>query len=197
MTQLNRLSRLLILLAAITALTVAFTGTASAASSDYSSPDGICYTNGWCHWNEVCYDTFGGCYFDFWCPNGATSPGQCLYYGGFAPYATAASSASGSGSSGSSNNSSTGVITGGSFDLGNSGTDQGGESTVTGGSFDGGSIDGEVIGYQNCNTFGNCIDIGSGSSGSNSSSDAVSSMWEMNNLRLVLDGLWKTVYFPF
>ena len=89
-------------------------GTASAATKDYASPDGTCYSSGWCHWNEVCYDAFGGCYFDFWCPQGATSPGQCSYYGGFQPYATAVSSASGPGVTTSTSTSSASSAGGGS-----------------------------------------------------------------------------------
>ena len=175
MTQLNRFTRLLILIAAITALSVAFTGTASAASSDYSSPDGVCYTSGWCHWNEVCYDSFGGCYFDFWCPNGATSPGQCLYYGGFAPYATAASSASGPGTSNnaSSSSSNTDTITGGSFTIGSgaaAASASGSTDTISGGSFDiNHVVDGDIIGYDNGCGYFSCIVIGS--TALNSSSD--------------------------
>lgn len=121
-------------------------GTASAATKDYASPDGTCYSSGWCHWNEVCYDAFGGCYFDFWCPQGATDTGRCSYYGGFQPYAGAASSASGVGtststssasdsgvSSGSSSSSATNVITS-TATIDNS-TNPGGVVTLTGSNY--------------------------------------------------------------
>jgi hypothetical protein len=108
--------------AALVVLASVATGGAAAASRDYASPDGVCYTNGWCHWSEVCYDAFGGCYFDFWCPQGATSTGQCTYSGGFAAYTTATSSASGPGSS----DTITGSATVG--DGSNGGTNSGGSS---------------------------------------------------------------------
>lgn len=50
--------------AALTLVAPTLTGTASAAAKDWHSSDGVCYTSGWCHWSEACYDAFGGCYFD-------------------------------------------------------------------------------------------------------------------------------------
>jgi hypothetical protein len=183
MTQLNRLSRLFIILAAIAAVSVAFAGTASAASKDYSSPDGICYTSGWCHWNEVCYDAFGGCYFDFWCPNGASSASQCLYYGGFAPYATASSSASGDG-----------VITGGTFTIDNGNTSSASSDTITGGSFDiNNVVEGDTIGYDNgCGLF-SCIIIGSGGGSDSRVTSSLNTLLGWQN-PLIVSGLTAAYY---
>lgn len=114
----RKLMLIAITVAASTVLFSGATGTASAATKDYSSPDGVCYTTGWCHWSEVCYDAFGGCYFDFWCPQGATSPSQCQYSGGFYPYATTAtSSASGSGVGSSTSTTSTTSTTSSNSDV--------------------------------------------------------------------------------
>ena len=61
----QRLLGLLALPLVATALpALVLTGTASAAAKDWHSSDGVCYTSGWCHWSEACYDAFGGCYFD-------------------------------------------------------------------------------------------------------------------------------------
>jgi hypothetical protein len=159
--------RLIVLAAAVATLALAMTalaGTASAATKDYSSPDGVCYTSGWCHWDEVCYDAFGGCYFDFWCPKGATSSGQCLYYGGFAPYATTNSSQDVS------------VISGGGFDVNN---------VVSGGS---------VISSGSGCGLGNCITVsGATSSSQNSVSTNLGIQANMTN-PLVSSALWYTEY---
>jgi hypothetical protein len=90
--------RLTMILAIAAALAVALSGPASAAAKD-SYTGGLCYSNGWCQWSVACYDAFGGCFYDFWCPVNASSTGQCVYYGGFAPYASTATSTASDGSS--------------------------------------------------------------------------------------------------
>ena len=176
----KRLIGLAATLAALALFATALPGTASAAGKDYSSPDGICYTSGWCHWNEVCYDAFGGCYFDFWCPQGATSPGQCLYYGGFQPYASAASSASGPGVNDSSSTSGGGSTAntsiasgssdtiGSSFNIGTSGEEStadastaSGSSDTVGSSFDIGTIDSSGDTLISNNSDSSCLDSSS------------------------------------
>jgi hypothetical protein len=150
--------------AALTLVAATLTGTASAAAKDWHSSDGVCYTSGWCHWSEACYDAFGSCYFDFWCPAGAASAGQCVYYGGFAPYATTNSSQSVS------------VITGGGFDT---------NDVVSGGT--------DIVSGSGCG-LGKCISLGGTTSGSQSSTTTNLGIQANMTNPLVRSALFYTQY---